>query len=139
MRKAELRIGEGDKAAVLTAIDFPASAGPMMADPTANLNRWRIEVGLPELSPEAAKKAIEPFKIDGGEAMFMAAMPDTNQPGESQANRGTLAAMLRRGDTIWFFKVIGDRELVAAQRQNFESFLKSVRFSDDGGASNGDQ
>jgi hypothetical protein len=139
MRKVELRIGEGDPAAVLTAIDFPASAGPMMADPTANLNRWRIEVGLPALAQDAAKKAIKPFKIDGGEAMFMAAMPDASQPGQSQATRGTLAAMFRRGDTIWFFKFIGDRDRVAAERQNFESFLKSVRFSDDGGASDGDQ
>jgi hypothetical protein len=53
----------------MTAIDFPASAGPMMADPVANLNRWRREVGLAELSPADAAKAMQPLEIDGGEAL----------------------------------------------------------------------
>ena len=37
--------------------------------------------------------------------------------------------MVTRGDTIWFFKLTGDRDLVAAQRDKFQSFLKSLRFA----------
>jgi hypothetical protein len=139
MRKAEFLIDDGGKSAVMTAIDFPASAGPMMADPVANLNRWRLEVGLPELAPDAARQAIETLKIDGGDAMLMTAIPDAKEPSQSQASRGTIAAMLRRGDTIWFFKLLGDRDLVARERENFQTMLKSVRFSGDGGASDGNQ
>jgi len=139
MRKVDFLVAAGGKTAVMTAIDFPASAGPMMADPTANLNRWRREIGLPELSPEEATKAMQPLEIDGGAATFMAVMPDADQSAESQVEQGTLAAMLRRGDTIWFFKLIGDLPVVTAQRDNFESFLKSVRFTGDGGTNDGDE
>ncbi len=139
MRKVDFLIDQDGKTAVMTAIDFPASAGPMMADPVANLNRWRREVGLVELSPADAAKAMQPLEIDGGEAMFMAILPDANQPGESEADHGTLAAMLRRGDTIWFFKVIGDAQVVAQERDNFESFLKSVRFTENGGTNDGNE
>lgn len=137
IRKAAFLIEQDGKSATLTAIDFAASAGPMMADPVANLNRWRVEVDLPPVEGEAAKSAIETIQVDGGDAQFMAIIPDANEPAQSQAARGTLAAMVRKGDTIWFFKLLGDRELVAAQRNNFESFLKSVRFSGAGGASDG--
>jgi hypothetical protein len=139
MRKAEFLITEGGQSATMTAIDFPASAGPMMADPVANLNRWRVEVGLPELAPDAANAAMVPIQVGGADGKFMAVIPDAKEPAQSQANRGTLAAMVRRGNTIWFFKLWGDRDLVTAQRNNFESLLKSVRFSGDGGANDGNE
>jgi hypothetical protein len=129
IRKAEFQIERGGQSAVVTAIDFPASAGPMMADPVANVNRWRSEVGMPPLSDEEVKTSIEPIEIDGVEATFVDAVPDASQPEQSQADRGTLAAMLARGEVIWFFKLTGDRDLVAAEREQFLSFLKSVRFN----------
>ncbi len=128
MRKAEFRIEDGGKAAVVTAIDFPTDAGPMMADPVANVKRWRGEVGMPPLSDEEIKETMQPLEIDGIAAMFVDAVPDASQPEQSQTDRGTLAAMLTRGDTIWFFKLSGDRNLVAAQHDKFQSFLKSLRF-----------
>jgi hypothetical protein len=45
--------------------------------------------------------------------------------------------MLKSGDTIWFVKMKGSRDLVAAQRDQFKAFLKSVRFSAAGGAHDG--
>ncbi len=137
MRKAELQIEDGAKSATLTAIDFPATAGPMIADPTANVNRWRSEVGLPPLSDEEVKKSTKPLEVGGVEAIVVDAVPDASQPEQSQADRGTLAAMFTRNGTIWFFKLSGNRDLVAAQREKFQAFLKSVRFTGDGGASDG--
>lgn len=137
MRKAEFQIEDGGQAATLTAIDFLATAGPMIADPTANVNRWRGEVGLPPLSDEQVKTSIQQLKIDGVDAMLVDAVPDTSRPEQSQADSGTLAAMFTRGDTIWFIKLTGNRDLVAAQREKFRSFLESLRFTDDGGASDG--
>jgi hypothetical protein len=132
MRKAAFEVADGDKTALLTVIDFPANAGPMMADPAAQAKRWRGEVGLPPISDEAIKAAMLPIEIDGIEAKIVEAIPDSSQAGESQADRATLAAMLTRGDVIWFFKLSGDRDLVAAQRDKFKFFLKSVRFTASG-------
>ncbi len=129
MRKAAFRIADGGQQALLTVIDFPADAGPMMADPVAQAKRWRGEVGLPPLTDEEIQATIEPIEIDGTEAKYVAAVPDADQADQSQADRATLAAMLTRGNSIWFFKLSGDRKLVAAQQAKFQSFLKSVKFT----------
>jgi hypothetical protein len=132
IRKAEFRIEDGGKTAVVTAIDFPADSPPMMSDPLANVKRWRGEVGMPTLADEEIQKTMQPLEIDGIAAISVDAVPDASQPDQSQTDRGTLAAMLTRGDTIWFFKLSGDRDLVAAQRDNFQTFLKSLRFKASG-------
>jgi hypothetical protein len=82
---------------------------------------------------------MQPIQVGGIDGQFMAAIPDANQPGQSLAARGTLAAMVRKGDTIWFFKLSGDRDVVAVQRKNFETLLKSMRFSGDSGANDGNE
>jgi hypothetical protein len=51
--------------------------------------------------------------------------------------QGTLAAMVPRGEVIWFIKLKGAHDLVAGERDNFRAFLKSVHFKSDGGAGNG--
>jgi hypothetical protein len=64
-------------------------------------------------------------------------VPDATKPEQSQADRATLAAMVTSGDRVWFVKMTGDRELVAAQEDEMKSFLKSFRFAADGGANDG--
>jgi len=117
---------------LLTVIDFPADAGPMLSDPLANVRRWRGEVGLPALPDAELKATMTPIKIGGVTAQLVDATPSATDATQSQIERATLAAMLTRGDTIWFFKLTGNRDLVAAQRNHFESFLKSVRFAGPG-------
>lgn len=136
MRKVDLAIDDGGKTAVFTAIDFPADSPPMMSDPVANVRRWRGEVGLPPLSDDEIKATMQPIEIDGTQAMFVEAIPDDGQP---QSDRATIAAMFTRGDAIWFFKLSGNRDAVAAQQDKFDAFLKSVRFTDSGGANDGNQ
>ena len=137
MRKAEFGIADGQKQAIVTLIDFPTNAGPMIADPLENVNRWREEVGLPATTEDALDQEIEKLEIDGQQATFVRLVPDTNKPEQSQADRATLAAMVTSGDRIWFVKMTGNRELVAAQEEQFKSFLKSFRFPADGGANDG--
>jgi hypothetical protein len=137
MRKAEFAIADGQKQAVVTLIDFPMNAGPMIADPLENVNRWRVEVGLPETTKDALDQEVEKIEIGGQPATYVKLVPDANKPEQSQADRATLAAMVASGDRIWFVKMSGNRETVAAQEDEFRSFLKSFRFPADGGANDG--
>jgi hypothetical protein len=77
------------------------------------------------------------MKIGSADATYMAALPDPAKPDESQIPRATLAAMVAHGGSMWFFKMSGARELVAAEQQNFKNFLKSVRFTGERGATDG--
>ena len=129
IRRAVFRVTDGSREAMVTVIDFPAGAGPMIADPLANVNRWRSEVGLEPLSADDLSAATEPIEIASLQASYVEAIPDASKSQESKADHGTLAAMATSGDVVWFFKITGDRELVVAQRDQFKTFLKSVRFT----------
>jgi hypothetical protein len=41
-----------------------------------------------------------------------------------------LAAIVPHGDRIWFFKVLGPEEQVGEQKEAFDQFISSIRFSD---------
>jgi hypothetical protein len=136
MRKAAFEIAEGDARAEVTVFDFPNTAGSAIADPLANVNRWRAEVGLDPVAEDALSTAAETLRIGGQEGTFVVALPDAvGEPPSSQ--RGTLAAMVANGDRIWFFKLTGARDLAAAQQSQFRSFLESVQFVASEGAADG--
>jgi hypothetical protein len=138
IRKAALRVTDGAREAMVTVIGFPAASGPMIADPLSNVNRWRSEVGLEPLAADDLSAATEPIEIAGLQASYVEAIPDASKSQEPNADHGTLAAMAASGDVVWFFKITGDRDLVVAQRDQFKSFLKSVRFAARDEPSNGD-
>lgn len=137
IRRAVFRVADGAREAMVTVIDFPAGAGPMISDPLSNVNRWRSEVGLEPLAADNLSAATEPIEIASLQASYVEAIPAASKSQESNADHGTLAAMATSGDVVWFFKITGDRDLVVAQRDQFKSFLKSVRFTARDEPSNG--
>jgi hypothetical protein len=36
--------------------------------------------------------------------------------------------MVQRDDTVWFFKLTGDRKLAESQQETFRGFLATVKF-----------
>lgn len=118
MRRGSFQVpGENGETADLSIIAFPGDAGGL----AANINRWRGQVGLPNLSPAQVDASVEhtdtaylhtdlvsmtgeaggvPTRIDG--AIF-------NYAGES-----------------WFIKFMGPADLVARENQNFRAFVQTV-------------
>jgi len=129
IRKAAFRVADGGREAMVTVVDFPAAAGPLIGDALANVNRWRSEVGLEPLAADDLSTATETIQVDTFQALFVEAIPDPSNDKESDADTGTLAAMATGDDVVWFFKITGDRDVVVAQRDQFKSFLKSVRLT----------
>jgi hypothetical protein len=123
MRKAAFNVAEEDQQAEVTVMPFPANAA--MADPTAQAARWAGQVGL-QLSEADLKAGVREVKIDGmAGQQFELLGPDDEKP------LGILAAMVRRGEQVWFFKMFGDRALVDKQRDAFSKFVESVKFTPD--------
>jgi len=85
----------------------------------ANVNRWREQVKLDELSEEALKADSAKLKIGGQEGIYIKAV------GPEQT---ILAAIVPEGKNKWFFKMQGPKDVVAQETENFEAFLKSVKF-----------
>jgi hypothetical protein len=139
MRKAEFVVSEGSQEARVTMFEFPANAGPMISDPLVNINRWRGEIGLNALEKEGLASATRPIEIDGQRATYAPMIPDSAKPEESKSKEATLAAILKTGDQVWFIKMRGERELVKKHEDEFKSFLKSLKFSHDKEAGNGNK
>jgi hypothetical protein len=136
MRKAAFIVKDGDKQAEITAIDLVASA-PSIADPLQNVNMWRGDLGLEPFKEDQVTGVTQKIEVDGKPSNYFELIPDAANPAESKVNQATFAASVPAGKMIWFFKMKGDRDLVVAQRDNFKSFLESIRFSSDGGAGDG--
>jgi hypothetical protein len=134
MRKAMFAFKDGAREGRVTAIPFPANAGPKIGDPLENITRWRREVGLAEIKKEDLEKNAQPIKIDGKEGHYAEMVPEAAAGGPGNA---TIAAMVSAGDVIWFFKLAGDRDIVSRERDNFKAFLDSVRFSPADGEGDG--
>jgi hypothetical protein len=98
---------------------FPKMA---MNDKLSNINRWRGQVQLPPLDnadPQAPAKVI----VGGDEAdLYDFTGPVT--PGTR-----LLVAVAPQGETLWFFKLLGPANEIAAQKEAFTGFLKSVKIA----------
>ncbi len=140
IRKAAFAIGEGDgeHGGLFTLTSFPMTA-PSIAETLPNVNRWRGEVGLSDVTADELPKSTETMEIDGKPATYVRAVPDSSQADQSKANLATLAAMVKDGHQVWFFKLKGERSVVIAQEDAFKNFLKSVQFAADGGATDGNK
>jgi hypothetical protein len=121
MRKAAFIVGEDGGQAGVTVTQFPASGA--MSDPAAQAQRWAGEAGL-QLSEADLKAAAKEVTIDGGQGQVFELLGP-----EGEGARGVRAAMVRRGEQMWFFKMSGDRAVVEKQAEPFAEFLKSIKFA----------
>ena len=122
MRVASFRVpGKDAKQADVSVIPLPGMAGGDLG----NVNRWRGQVGLAAVTEAELAKLAQPVQIDGLTAQLYD--QGGQAPGSGDKSR-ILAALLRRNDVAWFFKMTGDDELVAQQKSAFVGFLESVKF-----------
>jgi len=113
MRKGSWGISHsnGSKAEIAVTV-FPGDVG----GDTANVNRWRGQLGLEKTTDEKIKS--EQISITAG-----------NLSGRlyhlisTDGKKSTAAVILPKDNATWFFKLSGDTEIVNAEK---ESFLKMV-------------
>jgi hypothetical protein len=129
MRVASFHIsGKEGKSAEVGVFPLPGMAGSDLA----NVNRWRGQVGQPEITEAELSKVAEPVQIAGQSGQLFD-QAGTN-PSSGDKSR-ILAAVLRREGTAWFFKMTGDDELVGQQKPAFVEFLKNYSFPQPSAAS----
>lgn len=123
MRAASLRIiGDKDQVAEVSAIPLPGFAGSELD----NVNRWRSQVGLPEIAEKDLAGIVEKAKISKEDAHLY---DISGQKSGSDQKLRVLGAILRREGVVWFFKMTGGEALVGENKGKFLDFLKSVEFT----------
>lgn len=105
--------GPGDKKAEVSIISLPGDVGGTLA----NVNRWRHEVGLGDVTEKDV--SFEKAVVDGSEGKLYEMAGATER---------TVVAVISREGASWFFKMRGDTDVVAGAKPVFLEFLKSVHF-----------
>ncbi|MGZ0162335.1 MAG: hypothetical protein ACKVII_00380 [Planctomycetales bacterium] len=102
-----------------TAEFYVSSLAAAGSDVALNVNRWRGQAGLKSLSKEELSNEVEDISV-GGESGSLIVIS-----GEKQS---IIGAIVVQGDTGWFFKLVGDPDVVSQEKDNVRAFLKSVKF-----------
>ncbi len=110
--------GQNGVAADVTVVPLPGLAG----GDTANVNRWRGQVGLPEATADDLQKFAEAVQVGDQPATLY------DIAGSDNAKR-ILGVIQQRNGTTWFFKMMGDAAPVEQLKPQFTAFLKSLTFT----------
>jgi hypothetical protein len=123
MRVASFKVaGAGGKQADMSVIPLPGMAGT----DSANVNRWRGQVGLPVATDDELQKSSENV-VAGGMPAQLYDIAGTNPDGGKPER--ILGVIQHRPDgNSWFYKMTGDADLVEQQKPAFIEFLKSLNF-----------
>ncbi len=108
---AAFSVGEGEKKAEITV----SSAGGEML---ANVNRWRGQIGLPSVNDAGLAEITKPTDTLGVKGSYVELV------GPEKTILGVAATA---GGNQYFVKLTGDNETAAAQKANFEAFVKSLQ------------
>ncbi len=102
----------GAKAEVFVSV-FGSDTGGTLA----NVNRWRREIGLPEVDDAGLPQVVSPLDP---------ADPQTKLIDLTNNNRRLVAAIVPRDGRYWFYKMRGDLDAVSPERDAFVAFVKST-------------
>jgi hypothetical protein len=81
----------------------------------ANVNRWRKQLGLSELAGDEVAKSVKTI----GPVTFV----------EMRGQNATLVgAIVPQPGQAWFYKLMGDAPVVAAQQEAFIKFVQGVQY-----------
>ena len=91
-----------------------------------NVNRWRAQLGLtPATDDDLAKLAT--IDASGAKATVVEAAGTNPRTGKPATLVGVVLPM---GGQTWFYKLIGDAELVARQKDALVKFVQSAKYPD---------
>ena len=113
--------GNAGAKAEITVSFFPGDVGGLLA----NVNRWRGQMGQPQMDASQLDGVTESVATLGGSATmvdFMGTNARTSQPAR------LVGVIVPHGDNTWFYKLMGDAKIVKGQKDSFVQFVKTVQY-----------
>lgn len=99
-----------------TVVSLPGDSGSELA----NANRWRGQIGLPptdEAGMAAARTTVD---------AKLGPVPVYDFTGEGEVRTRLIAAVVKTGDTTWFFKLMGEAGATESARPGFLAIIKGL-------------
>jgi hypothetical protein len=128
--KAVFEIEDGDRNVEVKAMLLPTRVEPLLP----NVNRWRKQVQLDEIKQADLDKSLQPIKVGGVEGQYI----ELVGPESAKPRRAMLVVLAVREGQSWMFRMKGGADLVLREKERFQGFVKSVKFSTADKGKNGD-
>ena len=123
MRAASFGIaGLAGASADVSVVPLPGDSGSVLE----NVNRWRSQLQLAPIASEDDPALGKKSETPAGE-IFISQMVST-EPVLDGKKAAIGSAILKRPGMTWFFKITGEANLVEANREKFEAFVRSATF-----------
>jgi hypothetical protein len=113
--------GEGESEAVVNVSTSAGDGGGL----SANVNRWLGQLGQAPWSKDEILNKVKEVATTGGHAMIVEMSGTDVRTGGSTSIVG---AIVNNSGSTWFYKLMGDSDLVAAQKEAFTTFLIEVNY-----------
>ena len=112
--------GSGDANAAVHVSSLAGAGGGLLP----NLNRWRGQLGQPPLGDDDLAKL--PTMAAAGQPATVMDVSGVNARTGQPAR--LVGVVLPLGDQTWFYKLMGDANIVAAQKDAFIRFVQSAKY-----------
>ena len=113
--------GPGNAQAAVSVSSLAGNGGGL----AANVNRWRKQLGLSELAPEQLAQAVKEVATTSGRTTLVEMKGQDARNGQPAALVG---AIVLQPEQTWFYKLMGDATVVAAQKDAFTKFVREVKY-----------
>jgi hypothetical protein len=91
----------------------------------ANIGRWRGQLGLPPIDDDKAASLMQSLETDGGKATLVDFSGTDAKTGEAAR---LIAVIVPHGDNTWFYKLMGDGNVVEVEKPAFVKFVQAVHY-----------
>jgi hypothetical protein len=119
--------GKDGQQADVSVVPLSGDAGGDLA----NINRWRDQIELRAMNEDELARELKTRSL-GGHTYRMIDFVSDRPLINGQHKKRVVAGIVTHGEQTWFFKMVGEDQLVSASKDEFNAFLASVRFKDAG-------
>ena len=111
--------GDGGASAAVTVSFFQGTVGGTLA----NVNRWRGQMGLGPVEEAQLNSVIGTLETSGGKGTSV-----DFEGADAKAGQRLVAVIVPHGENTWFYKLLGEKSLVAKEKDSFVNFVKTVQY-----------
>lgn len=112
--------GSGDASAAVNVSQLDGTGGGLLA----NVNRWRNQIGQPAITDDDAAK-LPTVDVAGTKAVVADFMGTDARTSKAARLVGVVLPLNGR---TWFYKLMGDPDLVGRQKDSFIQFVQSAKY-----------
>lgn len=102
-----------------------SSSGGTGGGLSANVNRWRGQLGLSQLSEDEVNGLAKPIDTSGGKAMLVDMTGTDARTGQKAR---LIGAIVPQGGQTWFYKLMGNEKTVEGQKDAFTKFVQTAKY-----------